>query len=208
MTGDIAVPIAKSTRQTSVPVCSYTLNGTHSTETTFRTALKNTKTYIGTAQGWNDWQNIISVRHRGGYDDGSSYGMYIRTQFSNSDSLHFNIQDGYGWGTERTILDSSNYSSYTKFALEGSNSIDWYNGAFVGTGLEKYQKVLMVFCSSTTSQDVALVAILFRNGAGYVGICPLWNGASIAVTNNDAYGNIAISMTTSFHLNYAYGIQI
>lgn len=59
------------------------------------------------------WYNLISCRHRNGSSDGTDYGMYFRSTLTDSGSLVWNKQYGASkWTGNRTILDSSNYTSY------------------------------------------------------------------------------------------------
>lgn len=77
------------------------------------------KTFLGSYSGAidsegheNTWHNVISVRHRNGVSDGNSYGMYIRSQLTNDQSLVYNKQYNGTWKGEKTILDSANYANY------------------------------------------------------------------------------------------------
>lgn len=71
--------------------------------------------FVGSAYNTSSssWWNLISVRHRNGASDGDKYGMYIITSLNTSDNnLLWNKQNNGNWIGERTILDSSNYTSY------------------------------------------------------------------------------------------------
>lgn len=77
------------------------------------TNLKNKKTVLGSMQLSNTWYNLISVRHRNGNEDGTNYGMYLKSSLTSSGSLTWGKQYGStSWQAERTILDSGNYKSY------------------------------------------------------------------------------------------------
>lgn len=97
------------------------LNGEVTNFDTLRTALRNSRSFVGSVQGINNWQNLISIRHRNGVDDGANYGMYIRadmTEMSGSEGASLIWDRDYQssgvnkWQGERTILDSGNYTSY------------------------------------------------------------------------------------------------
>lgn len=56
---------------------------------------------------------MISVRHRNGYGDGGSYGMYIYSGLTYGGNLIWNKQTAANtWQGERVLLDSGNYTSY------------------------------------------------------------------------------------------------
>lgn len=78
------------------------------------------KTYLGAyTDASGTWHNLISVRHRNGSGDGTSYGMYIRAALTSTDSLKWGQQMNGSWSAERVILDSSNYKSYCTLANIG-----------------------------------------------------------------------------------------
>ena len=85
---------------------------------TSSTGLKTMKSFIGsyyggTTSATNAWNSVISVRHRNGVNDGSSHGMYLRSLMNTGNTnLIWNNQNAGTWESERTILDSRNYSSY------------------------------------------------------------------------------------------------
>ncbi len=97
------------------------LNGEVTNLDTLRTSLRNSRSFVGSVQGLNNWQNLISVRHRNGVDDGTNYGMYIRADMTDvtdpkGASLVWDRDYQSGgvnkWQGERTILDSGNYELY------------------------------------------------------------------------------------------------
>lgn len=108
MTGDLGIRAGASTIDGSVPYA-----GSAVASNIDVADLSNYKTILGAiTMGSNIWYNIISIRHRNGNGDGNIYGMYIRSQLTNvSSSLLWGKQASGTWGAERTILDSSNYSS-------------------------------------------------------------------------------------------------
>lgn len=108
---DIVIPTAKAVADNSVP-----LAGSSATITSMDfTQLKNYKSIIGSVSNTTNssWYNVISVRHRNGYNDGSNYGMYLYSKLNSSGSLIWNKQTAAStWQGERTIIDSGNYTSY------------------------------------------------------------------------------------------------
>ncbi|MFQ9269722.1 MAG: phage tail protein [Ruminococcus callidus] len=141
MTGDIDLatnkadllvgsqPATQSTTTTAVA------GGAVSPKLSFSVGLPVRKSIVGT---WLDentvYHNIISVRHRNGHGDGTNYGMYLRSLLTSNGNLIWNKQTAADtWQGERTLLDSSNYTSYaaksnhTHAAI--TNSSQWASGA-------------------------------------------------------------------------------
>lgn len=103
---DIKIPNSVSSIDGSAPFA-----GSYS-ETDI-TNLKKHKSTIGAIAISNTWYNLISVRHRNGQGDGTSYGMYLKSGLTSSGSLTWGKQYGStSWQAERTILDSGNYKAY------------------------------------------------------------------------------------------------
>lgn len=86
------------------------------------TNLKNYKTYMGALQwGTDNWKAILSVRHRNGSGDGPEFGFYFMTDLTKIGNLIWRKQVGKTtWDSERTLLDSVNYSGYS-LPLDGGS---------------------------------------------------------------------------------------
>ena len=83
------------------------------------------RSYIGTynykTSSADDWYDLISVRHRNGYGDGSGWGMMIFAPLFGGD-LQWNLNTNKGeWQGLRCILDSSNFAD---FAAKRSHTHD------------------------------------------------------------------------------------
>lgn len=89
-------------------------------------------TYKNTAN--NSWYNIISTRHRNGYDDGDRRGMVIYSDMSGTASnLRWNRQGDSGtWQGLRTLLDSANYSNQMAAELTTENLNDGATNGICG----------------------------------------------------------------------------
>lgn len=88
--------------------------GTVSKKLSLETGLTERRSLIGSWLDENSvWQNILSVRHRNGWNDGPNYGFYLRSLLTSNGSLFWNKQTGANtWQGERVLLDSTNYSTY------------------------------------------------------------------------------------------------
>lgn len=88
--------------------------GSDVSSVTVLTDFSKYRSYLGSTTIDGTWYNIISVRHRNGASDGTSYGFYLQSKLTSTGNLIWNKQYGASsWQGERTILDSSNYTSYT-----------------------------------------------------------------------------------------------
>lgn len=114
---DIAVPYTKGLYDGSTPYC-----GGLATPETF-TDMSNYRTYIGTIHTDGVWYNMLSIRHRNGFGDGVGFGMMMYSTLTNTGDLKWNKQkNSTTWQGERTILDSSNYTSYSPVVHTGSGA--------------------------------------------------------------------------------------
>ena len=88
------------------------------------TSTNKLRSYIGSVNN-GDWYNVISIRHRNGCDDGTSYGLLMYSNLTNNwDTIHYKKQAKY-WTEERTLLDSSNYNAYAPTKTGGGASGTW-----------------------------------------------------------------------------------
>ena len=81
-------------------------------DTNFLTTTKARKSLLGTLTDGSKWWNVISVRHRNGTGDGNEWGMYIKSKLTENGDLIWQQDLNGATSSEKTILDSSNYSTY------------------------------------------------------------------------------------------------
>lgn len=120
MTGDIDMAtnekdlIVGDHRSASSVFPTAVAGGTVSKKLSLETELPKRKSLIGSwLDGNSVWHNILSVRHRNGWNDGPNYGFYLRSLLISNSSLFWNKQTGADtWQGERELLDSVNYTSY------------------------------------------------------------------------------------------------
>lgn len=150
---DIVIPNAKAVADNTVPVAGSLAT---ITDNDF-TQLKNYKSIIGSIRNSTDnvWYDVISVRHRNGYNDGGSFGMYLYSKLASSGDLIWNKQTASSkWQGERTIVDSGNYTTY--FKNSASN--------IAGTGLE--------YVEGTDSSGKPFIKINHKKGSKSSSIGP------------------------------------
>ena len=104
--------------------------GNFTWNTDWLTTLKERKSLIGSVStGSGGLWSAISVRHRNGAGDGNSWGMYIKAPLTTAGNLIWQ-QDLNGTATtEKTILDSSNYSTYANKTTIVNNLTDGGTGS-------------------------------------------------------------------------------
>lgn len=119
MTGNILIPSdADSTNNNATGHIPFA-HTIQDTTKTVREILPTKKSFIGAVIGKNidgssnnQYDYVISARHRNGGGDGYKYGMYIRAGWSPNGNLIWSASNGGDYGAEKTILDSNNYSNY------------------------------------------------------------------------------------------------
>lgn len=120
---EITVPASKSAAETPTVIAggSMELSGAMTGNLPSRRSFAGS--YKNTANG--AWYNVISIRHRNGYNDGNQYGMSIYSALTSAGDLAWNKQLGDGkWQGARTLLDTINYSNLMSAKLTAENLND------------------------------------------------------------------------------------
>lgn len=107
--------------------------------------------FVGSIKDDGIWHNCLSIRHQNGSGDGNLYGMRILSPMTSAGSLIWQQQIGAsaGWGTAKTILDTSNFGQKKTLSAVGASGwtnnatddilipsmsmIAYWNGAYTGT---------------------------------------------------------------------------
>ena len=209
ITGRVSLPIARdSTSNTDNSNIPWAGTNNLSWDTDMWTTLKNRKSLMGTFSDGSKWWNVISNRHRNGNGDGTSYGMYLRTTLQDDGHLLWAKQKGASsFMAERTILDSSNYSTYankttitnnlttstTGTALDASQG-KWLKDNTVqtaGTGLTKSSNTLGIANGGVTATQLADKSVTDAKLANYEYI----NGTQTASTS--AWTGVTTKLTST-----------
>ena len=100
--------------------------GAISANKTVHDTVVDRRSFVGTIQSTNGvWFDVISVRHRNGYNDGTNYGFYISSVTTSGGNLTWDKQTAAGtWQGDRTLLDSINYSNYAAPLSHTHKNID------------------------------------------------------------------------------------
>ena len=103
------------------------MGGSMETSGTMTTNLPDKQSFVGSYKNKEKdaWYNVVSVRHRNGYNDGNQYGMSIYSALTSAGDLVWNKQTGAGkWQGARTLLDTINYSNLMSAKLTAENLND------------------------------------------------------------------------------------
>ena len=102
--------------------------GSYEVPDVYTNALKNYKSLIGSYHNTKTgaWFNMISVRHRNGYDDGANYGMYLYSALTSDGNLIWNKQTAKDtWQGNRVLLDSVNFTDYAAYKNHTHQYVPW-----------------------------------------------------------------------------------
>ena len=216
MTGDIGYSIGKGSYDVGIPA-----SGTIEAGLIFEAKdFTNLKSFIGTYHNSSNWMNIISVRHRNGYNDGAGYGMYIISNLtSRSADLVWNRQfNPNEWQGDRVILDSVNWSQYVT-AADGGNYLPTSGGIINGNNngwvLEVQSARAKTYLShgggygfavESTNTDDSTYMMYCGNGLGKTvfKVSNLGNtivGGALYVSPESSYGLVEVGLKSG---KYAY----
>lgn len=120
---EITVPASKSATETPTVIAggSMELSGAMTGNLPSRRSFAGS--YKNTANG--AWYNVISIRHRNGWNDGNNYGMLIYSDLTSAGDMRWNKQIGADkWQGVRTLLDTANYSNQMSAKLTAENLND------------------------------------------------------------------------------------
>lgn len=89
----------------------YVLGGSRDTITD-ENWIASAPSFLGTYSQNNQWYTTMSVRHRNGQGDGTSYGLQLRSILTKEDNLSWRQNFGGSWQGWKTILDNKNTADY------------------------------------------------------------------------------------------------
>ena len=132
MTGDIDMQTNKrdillGTHKATTSDGTAVAGGTINTDKKFVDLLPTMRSYMGTynykTASIDQWYDLISVRHRNGYGDGSGWGMIIYANLFGG-NLQWNLNTNKDvWQGGRVLLDSANYTNYAAKSNHTHDSI-------------------------------------------------------------------------------------
>lgn len=176
---DILVGTQKASYNNGTPIVGGIIN----TDKKFVDMLPTMRSYIGTYQyktsSQDLWYDLISVRHRNGYSDGSHWGMSIFAPLFGG-NLRWNLNTNKDvWQGERTLLDSVNYTSYALAKDGTAKKADClstgqlkfgyiYNGTSTATAEKTWARV--AYCVVPKGYTTITMAMLVTCGNSGVGL--------------------------------------
>ena len=86
--------------------------------------IANVPSFIGTYSQNDQWYSTISLRHRNGWEDGTKYGLQLRSILTQEDNLSWRQNMNGSWKNWKTILDSTNTADYV--VQQGTSGIWTY----------------------------------------------------------------------------------
>lgn len=188
MTGDIDMQTNKRDILVGTQKANYSngtsiVGGTINTDKKFVDMLPTLRSFMGTYQykttSAEEWYDLISVRHRNGYGDGSNWGMMISAPLFGG-NLQWNLQTNKNtWQGYRTILDSGNYTNYALAkngtavkadALSaGHMKYGWVQNSTT-TANSGYTWARVAYCEDTVGYDTITMTLLTTSGYAGAGI--------------------------------------
>lgn len=132
--------------------------------------LPSKKSFVGTYHDTtnDEWYNIVSVRHRNGYNGGNKSGMAIYSDMFETgkpkwdDNLKWNKQNADGtWHGVRTLLDTVNYSNQMAAELTSENLNNEVTNGICGL----FYAAANNTCANTAVPGAAFLLIAIRIAA-------------------------------------------
>lgn len=167
--------------------------------------VSSSPSFIGTYSQGDKWYNTISLRHRNGREDGTSYGMQLRSTLTQQDNLSWRQQTNGSWGNWKTILDSSNTADHV---VEQGTQGDWTYRKWNNGFAECWRNVSVTPSTVNGTNSISMsLPFTFANTDYNVTITP-----AKAAMYVDRFGDCATNgsithTTTTFTMayNYAHG---
>lgn len=91
----------------SIGTDSYVLGGSRD-DITDENWIAKAPSFIGTYSQNNKWYSTLSLRHRNGLEDGTNYGLQLRSILTQEDNLSWRQNINGSWQGWKTLLDSNN----------------------------------------------------------------------------------------------------
>ena len=169
---NLSIPTTPATNDESTAPGAFTFDSFFESEGGIK-LLKDVRTFLGTFAIGGKWSSVISVRHRNGFGDGASFGMYLRSKLTETGNLSWGKQIGrYSWQDERVILDSENYPGYALPLSGGTISGTIVSSVPPQTALDtlKGKAIINSIASGKTKGFVGLAKMNSTNGVFAQGV--------------------------------------
>lgn len=186
MTGNIDMQTNKKdilvgTQKANVSDGTAVAGGIIEKRTNMASTLPETRSFIGSFHNTDNdkFYNLISVRHRNGYNDGNSYGMYLYSVLTSGDNLRWNKQIASNvWQGDRVLLDSENFTDYA-LAKDGTakKAEDLTDSGWIDTTRNiSFTNISTVKCRKYGQLVEVRGEVTFSNTNGSPTVCTLPDG--------------------------------
>lgn len=160
--------------------------------------------FIGTYSQGNQWYSTLSLRHRNGKEDGTNYGMQMRSILTQEDNLSWRQHINGNWGSWKTILDSNNTADYV---IEQGTQGDWTYRKWNSGFAECWRNVSVTPSTVNGTNNLTLtLPFTFANTSYNVTITPAKASMYVDRWGDSATDGAITHTTTNFTMayNYAY----
>ena len=159
-------------------------------------------TFLGSYTVGDTWYNTISVRHRNGLTDGTSYGMQIIAPLTGFGSLQWRQQNNNVWNDFKTILDTANTADYV--VEQGTVGIWTYRKWFSGFA-ECWGNLSTTPTAANGNNRIATnLPFTFANTGYLVHVTPAKASMYIDACGDSETNGTITHTTTSFTIAYKY----
>lgn len=153
-------------------------------------------TSIGTIDTTDGWYNYINIRHRNGLDNGTSYGLQLKSGLvSTTDAIYYRHNSGGSWGNWYQIATSETTNSLSTRI----SNIEKHHAGITVTGPADYD-----FSNSawyTNYQRVQWASVVAQYGSGF----SIVNGNAVAVYGHTMvriYAHLQVDVPASYNIQF------
>jgi alpha-acetolactate decarboxylase len=165
--------------------------------------VENVPSFIGTYSEGSYWFSTLSVRHRNGREDGTKYGMQLRSILTQPDNLSWRQHINTTWGPWHTLLDTNNTPDRVieTGASEGWTWRKWHSGRMELYGTVSHNPTAL---NDNINSVTVTMPVWFVNSAFRVLLTPAKCGLLVTNFGDCASNNDITHTNNSFVLSYRY----
>jgi hypothetical protein len=159
--------------------------------------------FIGTYSEGDYWFSTLSVRHRNGREDGTNYGMQLRSILTQPDNLSWRQHINTTWGPWHTLLDTNNTPDRVieTGASDGWTWRKWHSGRMELYGTVSNNPTAL---NDNINSVTVTMPVWFVNSDFRVLITPAKCGLLVSNFGDCASNNNVTHTNNTFVLSYRY----
>jgi hypothetical protein len=162
----------------------------------------NAPSFIGTYSEGNYWFSTLSVRHRNGREDGTNYGMQLRSILTQPDNLSWRQHINTTWGPWHTLLDTNNTPDRV---VEQGTQGDWTYRKWHSGFAECWRRIEVIPGNVNANNSLTMdLPFVFANTDYNVTITPCKAAMYIDRWGDCATNGAITHTTTNFTMSYNY----